>query len=165
MKLTEKQKLFVNEYIKSRNAEQAAIEAGYSPKTARGHAHKLLQNVAIKKLIDERLKAVDDLDIFNGDAIIRELLSIGFGKSYDEIPILVGEGVQDVVQVRTPDSTRRAALNDAYKLVKASGRDELLTRKLELEIEKLEKDLQTETSTEDKLAELIKQNREVLGHD
>lgn len=34
MKLTEKQKRFADEYIKSGNATQAAIKAGYSKRTA-----------------------------------------------------------------------------------------------------------------------------------
>ena len=59
-KLTEKQKRFVDYYCQSGNAEQSAISAGYSPKTARGHSHKLLQNVAIKSAISERNELLED---------------------------------------------------------------------------------------------------------
>lgn len=162
-KLTPKQKKFINEYVKTRNAEQSAINAGYTPATARGNAHKLLQNIAIKNEIHKRLQEADEIDIFDGDRIIRELLAIGYGESFDEIPVLVGEGVQEIVQVRTPDATRRASLNDAYKLIKASGRDELLTRKLELEIQKLEQELSQEQTTEDKLSHLIESVDKLAG--
>ena len=45
MKLTEKQKRFADEYIKSGNATQAAIKAGYSKRTARTIAQ---QNLTLK---------------------------------------------------------------------------------------------------------------------
>lgn len=41
-KLTPKQQLFADEYIKSGNATDAAIKAGYSPKTARSIAQENL---------------------------------------------------------------------------------------------------------------------------
>lgn len=37
-KLTNRQKRFVEEYLIDLNARQAAIRAGYSPKTAQEHA-------------------------------------------------------------------------------------------------------------------------------
>lgn len=54
MKLTEKQQKFVDFYLTSGNADESARKAGYSTNTARGHAHKLLQNVAVKKAIEKR---------------------------------------------------------------------------------------------------------------
>ncbi|WP_161935081.1 terminase small subunit, partial [Lactococcus lactis] len=42
MKLTEKQKRFCDEYIKLGNATQAAINAGYSKRTARSQGQRLL---------------------------------------------------------------------------------------------------------------------------
>lgn len=154
-KMTERQKKFANEYVKTRNATQSALNAGYSDKTAHRTGQENMQKPAIREFINNRLKAVEETDIFDGDRIIKELLSIGYGKSYDEIPLLVGEGVQETVKIRTPDATRRSALNDAYKLVKASGRDELLTKKLELEIKKLEKELESTETTEDKMADVL----------
>lgn len=58
-KLTEKQQKFVDYYLGSGNAEDAAKKAGYSINTARGHAHKLLQNVAIQNAIHERNKLIE----------------------------------------------------------------------------------------------------------
>ena len=54
-KLNKKQ-LFIEHYVQSLNATQSAINAGYSPKTARQQGHKLLTNANIKKKIDELLK-------------------------------------------------------------------------------------------------------------
>lgn len=43
-KLTNRQKRFVEEYLIDLNARQAAIRAGYSPKTAQEQASRLLAN-------------------------------------------------------------------------------------------------------------------------
>ena len=49
-KLTNRQKRFVEEYLIDLNARQAAIRAGYSPKTAQEQASRLLANVRFKLL-------------------------------------------------------------------------------------------------------------------
>ena len=53
-KLTPKQKAFADEYIKSGNAYQSAIKAGYSHKYANNNISKLLGNVGIKAYIDAK---------------------------------------------------------------------------------------------------------------
>ncbi|CQR51464.1 terminase small subunit [Paenibacillus riograndensis] len=53
MALTPKQKLFVQEYLIDLNATQAAIRAGYSPKTAEQQASRLLSNVKVQEAIRE----------------------------------------------------------------------------------------------------------------
>lgn len=55
MALTDKQKIFCQEYIKDLNATQAAIRAGYSEETARSIASENLSKPDIKAEID-RLK-------------------------------------------------------------------------------------------------------------
>lgn len=61
---TGQQKLFVEEYLKLRkkNATQAAVNAGYSEKSAASQASQLLKNPKVIKYLKER-----------EDAIIREL--------------------------------------------------------------------------------------------
>lgn len=48
MPLTAKQAAFVREYLVDLNATQAAIRAGYSPKTAYSQGQRLLKNVEIQ---------------------------------------------------------------------------------------------------------------------
>ena len=50
-KLTPKQEAFVREYLVDLNATRAAIRAGYSPKTAREQASRLLSNVNVMDAI------------------------------------------------------------------------------------------------------------------
>lgn len=54
--LNEQRKLFVDEYIKQRckNAKQAAIEAGYSPKSAQSQASQILNDSNVQEYLQQR---------------------------------------------------------------------------------------------------------------
>ena len=56
MKLTEKQKIFCDEYIISLNATQAAIKAGYAEKTAYAIGAENLKKPKIQSYISERME-------------------------------------------------------------------------------------------------------------
>jgi phage terminase small subunit len=56
MKLTAKQQAFVDYYLTSGNAEEAARKAGYN---ARGNTTKLLQSTTIQNAIKERNKLIE----------------------------------------------------------------------------------------------------------
>jgi len=51
-KLTDKQRCFVDEYMIDLNGTQAAIRAGYSPKTAQEQASRLIKNKHVKEALD-----------------------------------------------------------------------------------------------------------------
>jgi phage terminase small subunit len=53
MKLTAKQEKFCNEYLIDLNATQAAIRAGYSPKTAMEQGYQLLQKTSVSSYLKE----------------------------------------------------------------------------------------------------------------
>lgn len=55
--LTPKQQRFVQEYAVDLNATQAAIRAGYSPKTARSIASENMQRPAVKTAVQKALRA------------------------------------------------------------------------------------------------------------
>jgi phage terminase small subunit len=62
--LTARQKLFVLEYLKDLNATQAAIRAGYSPKTAQEQSSRLLSNVMVaEEIAKEDKKLFDKLEL------------------------------------------------------------------------------------------------------
>jgi phage terminase small subunit len=56
MILSPKQLIFAEEYVIDFNATQAAIRAGYSPKTAASQGERLLRNVEIQKAIQSVMK-------------------------------------------------------------------------------------------------------------
>lgn len=76
--LTDKQRLFVSEYLIDLNATQAAIRAGYSAKTANKIGPELLGKTCIKRLIqvakDERLER----NKITQDRVLQEYAKIGF---------------------------------------------------------------------------------------
>lgn len=66
--LTNKQKVFIAEYLKSWNASDAARRAGYSAKTAYAIGSALLRKVEIREAIDA---AVEQIQMSANEALIR----------------------------------------------------------------------------------------------
>ena len=56
MALINRQRAFIEHYLANWNATAAALQAGYSPKTAYSQGGRLLKNVEIQSAISERLK-------------------------------------------------------------------------------------------------------------
>ncbi|KJE27183.1 terminase small subunit [Geobacillus kaustophilus] len=77
-KLNEKQKRFADEYLIDLNATQAAIRAGYSPRSAAEQASRLLKNAKVRAYIDERMAELSKRTGVNQERIIRELARIAF---------------------------------------------------------------------------------------
>lgn len=78
LKLNDKQKLFVSEYLIDRNAGKAAIRAGYSPKTADAQACRLLKNVKIREAVDAGMDRLEKRNELSQDRVIREYMKIAF---------------------------------------------------------------------------------------
>ena len=78
MALTEKQKLFVAEYLKDPNAKGAAIRAGYSEKTAEQIGYQLLQKTSVAEAIAKAQKKREQRTEITADKVLKELASIGF---------------------------------------------------------------------------------------
>lgn len=77
-KLTPKQQRFADEYLIDLNATQAAIRAGYSPKSAEQQGSRLLSNAKVRAYIDERMAEHSKRTGVNQERIIRELARIAF---------------------------------------------------------------------------------------
>lgn len=92
MKLTRKQQLFADEYIRTGNAYQSAVSAGYSHNYAKGNVVKLLENVSVKSYIDARLEELKKESIAEQDEILQYLTSVMRGKVKDEELMLVPTG-------------------------------------------------------------------------
>ncbi|MHC4752098.1 MAG: terminase small subunit [Planctomycetota bacterium] len=79
-KLTDKQKRFCEEYLVDANATQAAIRAGYSPKTAYSIGEENLKKRTILKNI-RHLMAMRSLKTqVTADMVVEELKTIAFAK-------------------------------------------------------------------------------------
>ena len=75
-KLTQKQRMFCDEYLIDLNATQAAIRAGYSEKTARNIASENLAKPYIREYIDERLKEKEKQLVADQDEVMRYLTEV-----------------------------------------------------------------------------------------
>lgn len=71
-----KQRAFTVEYIKDKNATQAAIRAGYSKKTAYSQACDLLKKPEITQAIEELQKAAEARAGITVDTIVNDLKAI-----------------------------------------------------------------------------------------
>lgn len=83
--LNEKQKRFADEYLIDLNATQAAIRAGYSPRSAGEQASRLLKNAKVRAYIDERMAELSRRTGVNQERILRELARIAFVNAPDLI--------------------------------------------------------------------------------
>lgn len=84
-KLTEKQKIFVNEYLIDLNATQAAIRAGYKPSSARQVGTENMSKPSIRACIDQAIAERSKRTGINQDRVIRELARLAFVNASDVI--------------------------------------------------------------------------------
>lgn len=83
--LSEKRQRFVDEYLIDLCGTQAAIRAGYSPKTANEQAARLLANVSIQEAISKEMAERSKRTGVNQDRVVLELAKIAFIKMTDVV--------------------------------------------------------------------------------
>lgn len=110
--LTLKQKQFADEYIRTGNAYQSAVNVGYSEKYAKARSHKMLENVGINQYIDENLEIIQKESIAEADEIMRYLTRVLRGEEKEEILVYVGDGMQEIqtIQPSAKDRIKAAEL-------------------------------------------------------
>ncbi|NRO73876.1 hypothetical protein IMAU20067_00710 [Lactobacillus helveticus] len=99
--MTPKQKKFCDEYIKSGNAKQSAIKAGYSPKTAYSIGNENLNKPELKAYIDERLKELSNHKILSAAEVLEYLSRVVAGKETEYVA--TSKGVFPDVPVSAKD--------------------------------------------------------------
>ena len=110
--LTLKQKQFADEYIRTGNAYQSAINVGYSEKYAKARSHKMLENVGINQYIDDNLEIIQKESIAEADEIMRYLTRVLRAEEKEEILVYVGDGIQEIqtIQPSAKDRIKAAEL-------------------------------------------------------
>lgn len=76
VKFTERQQRFIDEYLLDLNATQAAIRAGYSERTAKSQASRLLTNVDIRARIEQLKKTRADRLNLDAYWVLKRLMDI-----------------------------------------------------------------------------------------
>lgn len=79
-KLTPKQRKFANEFIKTNNAYQSAINAGYAKGTARNATKQLLENTGIHEYIIKKTGNVEKRESDEADEVLKNIYRIAAGK-------------------------------------------------------------------------------------
>jgi len=85
--LNRRQKLFVQEYLVDLNATQAAIRAGYSPKTAPFIGAENLKKPQIQTAISAAMAERSKRTEITQDMVVKELALIGFADMADFVKI------------------------------------------------------------------------------
>lgn len=153
-KLTPKQKKFADQYILTGNARQSALYAGYSENSASEIASENLNKPNIAAYIEKQLEELDfDTKIKQRQALDYALRVLREEETEEHAFVVDGEDGQNVSVVRLKPKIKDKT--DAAKflvtLSSAVERNRLQNIKLEHEIKKLRKELESESSVEDKL--------------
>ena len=81
--LTEKERIFADEYIKTTNATQSAIKAGYSEKTASVTGSKMLRKPKVRQYIDAVMNERSKNTIATADEVLEYLTKVMNGEEKD----------------------------------------------------------------------------------
>lgn len=84
IKLKPKELVFAEEWLKTTNATQSAIKAGYSARTAYSAGNRLLKKVDVKQYIDERLAEMKESSIADTNEVMQFLSSTMRGDIPDQ---------------------------------------------------------------------------------
>ncbi len=105
-----KQKRFCDEYLIDCNITQAAIRAGYSPKSAYKTGRRILETAEGGEYVNSQLKKLHDERTADAYEVLEYLTSVMRGESREQRLKLAGDGVQKVVHMEVPAKDRiRAA--------------------------------------------------------
>lgn len=107
-KLTQKQRRFIDEYIISGNATQAAIKAGYSKKTARKIGQENLTKPDIKATIEKRNAEIQSEKTADMTEVMEYLTSVMRGEQTESVA--TSKGVYSNVEVSAKDRIKAAEL-------------------------------------------------------
>lgn len=125
-----KQKKFCDEYLVDCNAAQAAIRAGYSPKTAKQIGQENLTKPDLRAYIDEQLLRLHNDRTADAAEVMEYLTAVMRGESTAHVVVVegIGEGCSEAKVIdKPPDEKER--LKAAELLGKRFG---LFTEKIDV---------------------------------
>lgn len=112
--LTDKQLLFATEYIKTANATQAALKAGYSENSARQQGSRLLSNVNVSQYIQQHMEQKNNNTIATADEVLQYLTRVMNGEEKDAFGLDVS--VNDRTKAAELLGKRHMLFTDKVKL-------------------------------------------------
>lgn len=112
MKLSEKQKRFADEYIKTGNATQSAKVAGYKQPHVQGSQN--LEKLSVKTYIDEKLEQLASERIMSAQQALELLTKIAKGEEKETVIVGTPDGVYESKK-EADLKTRIAAIKEILK--------------------------------------------------
>lgn len=149
--LTVKQRRFVDAYIETGNAAEAARRAGYKSRNADVMGRENLRKPTVRKVLEARLKELEDAQIADAREVLIYLTSVMRGEIEEEIPVVegCGKGVSKARIIRKHISARDR-LRAAEMLMKRHG---LLLSDIEREEKQARIDALKKESQQDETSE------------
>ena len=129
--MTDKQAKFIAEYSKDFNATQAAIRAGYSPKTAYSIGQRLLKNVEVQQAMNEhRNQVIADRE--SRQKFWTDVMKDSNEAMKDRLKAseLLGKSECDFIERQEIKGNIQATVNSGYDLSKLSKNDLLTLREI-----------------------------------
>ena len=157
-------KKFADEYIKTGNVYQSAINAGYSENYARTNAYKLLEKDSIKAYVDKKLTEIEAQSIAESKEVLQYLTSVLRGETHDEVYYKTEYGGEALGQVKVQNKDR---LKAAELLMRRFGLNasDLEKEKQETQIQKTKTEIQIMKGISEEIEDLDDIDGMIYGKD
>ncbi|MDV2566198.1 terminase small subunit [Levilactobacillus brevis] len=129
-KLTPKQRKFANEFIKTNNAYQSAIKAGYSKNYASVGTKKLLENVRIQNYIQQKTGDVEKHESDEADEVLRNIYRISAGKEIERHYVQIDNLAKEAAGDDDSLDARMGYMVDNTTLTPASTKEQVAAAEL-----------------------------------
>ncbi|WAU29406.1 terminase small subunit [Lactiplantibacillus plantarum] len=129
-KLTPKQRKFANEFIKTNNAYQSAINAGYAKGTARNATKQLLENTGIHEYIIKKTGNVEKHESDEADEVLKNIYRISAGKEIERYYIKIDNLAKEAVGGDDSIEARMEYMTDETTITPASTKEQVAAAEL-----------------------------------
>ena len=129
-KLTAKQRKFANEFIKTNNAYQSAINAGYSKNYASVGTKKLLENVRIQNYIQQKTGNVEKRESEEADEVLKNIYRISAGKEIERHYVQIDNLAKEAAGDDDSLGARMGYMVDNTTLTPASTKEQVAAAEL-----------------------------------
>ena len=154
-KLTVKQQKFCDEYIRSGNATEAALKAGYRSQTAYSIGNENLKKPELKKYIEEKIKEIESAKLATAQETLEYLTSVMRGEQTETV--VTAKGLYRNVEVSAKD--RISAAKELLKRYPIDPLTKVQLRKINAEADLTEARVKAmqgnNTTQEDKVAKMM----------
>lgn len=128
-KLTAKQRLFADEYVKSGNATQSAIKAGYAPKAAYQSGAENLRKPQIKAYIEAKMAEIESRKTATAKEVMEFYARVLRGEETEEV-VVAGPDGAEVVERKPQLKDKVSVAKEIMKRYPLAGSDPIMAEQL-----------------------------------